>query len=43
MDDFRALGKQFGVEYAETFRYIGPKPNFNAAVRHYVQEHSVAL
>ena len=43
MDDFRALGKQFGVEYAETFRHIGPEPDFNASVRRYVQEHAVAL
>ena len=41
MDDFRTLGQQFGVEYAETFRYIGPEPDFRATVRRYVDEHAV--
>ncbi len=43
MEDFRTLGQQFGVEYAETFRYIGPEPDYRANVRNYVAEHSVAL
>jgi LmbE family N-acetylglucosaminyl deacetylase len=43
MDDFRTLGKQFGLEYAETFRYIGPEPNHRESVRKYVDEHAVAL
>ena len=28
MDDFRLLGQQFGLEYAEAFRYIGPEPSY---------------
>lgn len=43
MDDFRALGRQFGVEYAETFRYIGPEPDLRSSVRRYVDEHAVSL
>jgi hypothetical protein len=42
MEDFRTVGQLFGVQYAETFRYIGPEPNFNATVRRYVDEHAVA-
>ena len=42
MDDFHALGQLFGVEYAETFRYIGPDPDFRETVRRYVDEHAVA-
>ncbi|MBI3697216.1 MAG: PIG-L family deacetylase, partial [Acidobacteria bacterium] len=43
MDDFRTLGKQFGVEYAEVFRYIGPEPDYRQTIRKYVDEHAVAL
>jgi LmbE family N-acetylglucosaminyl deacetylase len=43
MEDFRTLGRQFGLEYAETFRYIGPESDFRASVRKYVDEHAVAL
>jgi LmbE family N-acetylglucosaminyl deacetylase len=42
MDDFRTLGQQFGLEYAETFRYIGPEPEFRETVRRYVDEHAVS-
>jgi hypothetical protein len=30
------------VEYAETFRYIGPEPDFRERVRKYVDEHAVS-
>ncbi len=43
MDDFHTLGQQFGVEYAEAFRYIGPEPDYRETVRRYVDEHAVAL
>ena len=43
MDDFRALGKQFGLEYAETFRYIGQEPSERQAVREYVDGQAVPL
>jgi hypothetical protein len=43
MEDFRVLGKQFGLEYAETFRYIGQEPDLRQAVRKYVDGHAVPL
>lgn len=43
MEDFRTLGKLFGVEYAETFRYIGPESDERRTIRKYVDEHSVRL
>jgi hypothetical protein len=43
MDDFRLLGAQFGLGYAEAFRYIGPEPDYAANLRHYADEHAVAL
>ncbi len=43
MDGWRALGEQFGLQYAEAFRYIGPEPNYRANIRKYVDEHSVPL
>lgn len=36
----REMGKQYGVEYAEAFHYIGPPPDRVAA---YVKEHAVSL
>jgi LmbE family N-acetylglucosaminyl deacetylase len=41
MDGWKALGQQFGVEYAEAFRYIGPEPNYRENIRKYVDEHAV--
>jgi LmbE family N-acetylglucosaminyl deacetylase len=38
----RAVGEQYGVEYAEKFHYIGPGPNDNWIAR-YVEENSVPL
>ncbi|MEK7409466.1 MAG: PIG-L family deacetylase [Acidobacteriota bacterium] len=43
MDDFRLLGEQFGLGYAEAFRYIGPEPNYAEGLRKYVDEHAVRL
>ena len=43
MDDFRVLGSEFGVGYAEAFRYIGPEADHQAYVRKYVEANSVAL
>lgn len=43
MDDFRLLGAQFGLGYAEAFRYIGPEPNYSESLRRYADEHSVPL
>lgn len=36
----REIGRQYGLEWAERFHYIGPKPN---AVNAYVQKHAVPL
>ena len=43
MDDWRLLGKRFGLEYAEAFRYIGPEPDYQANIRRYADEHATAL
>ena len=43
MDDFRILGKQFGLGYAETFRYVGQEPDLRQAVRKYVDGNAVPL
>ena len=36
----RALGRKYGVEYAEAFHYIGPAPS---RIEDYVKQHSVPL
>ena len=43
MDDFRLLGEQFGLGYAEAFRYIGPEPAYAATIREYVNRNAVPL
>ncbi len=43
MEDWRRLGAQFKLEYAEAFRYIGPPPNYSDNIRRYAAEHSVPL
>ena len=43
MEDFRVFGRQFGLEYAEAFRYIGPEPNFQEGIRKYAAAHAVPL
>ncbi len=43
MDDFRALGAQFGLEYAEAFHYIGPEADYNTNLRKYTEENAVPL
>jgi hypothetical protein len=43
MDGWKTLGEQFGVQYAEAFRYIGPQPDYRENIRKYVDENSVAL
>jgi hypothetical protein len=41
MDGWKNLGQQFGVQYAEAFRYIGPEPNYRENIRKYVDENAV--
>lgn len=43
MDDFRLLGRQFGLQYAEAFRYIGPEADYSEHLRKYVAQHAVPL
>ena len=43
MEDFHWLGQQFGVEYAEAFRYIGPEPRYEDRIREAAMEQGVAL
>jgi len=43
MDDFRLMGQQFGLGYAEAFHYIGPQANYRDNIRKYVNEHEVPL
>jgi LmbE family N-acetylglucosaminyl deacetylase len=43
MDDFQLLGRQFGLDYAEAFRYIGPEPDYVGNIVKYADEHSVPL
>jgi len=43
MEDFRLLGEQFGLGYAEAFRYIGPEPDYSANLRRYIDEHAAPL
>lgn len=43
MEDWKLLGKRFGLQYAEAFRYIGPPANYNANIRRYAAEHAVSL
>jgi LmbE family N-acetylglucosaminyl deacetylase len=43
MQDFHLLGQQFGVEYAEAFRYIGPEPVYEDRIRRSALEQAVAI
>jgi hypothetical protein len=40
----RELGKQYGVEYAEAFHYIGPGPGGRQSrLEEYIKQHAVPL
>jgi len=43
MDGWRSLGEQFGLPYAEAFRYIGPEPDYRQNLRAYLDQHAVPL
>jgi LmbE family N-acetylglucosaminyl deacetylase len=43
MEDWRLLGAQFGLGYAEAFRYIGPPPDYSARIREYADAHAEPL
>lgn len=39
----RVLGKQYGVEFAEAFHYIGPSTRFSPPSEEYILKHAVPL
>jgi hypothetical protein len=39
----RELGRQYGVEYAEAFHYIGPGAGRASRVEEYIKQHAVPL
>ncbi len=43
MEDFHLLGRQFGVQYAEAFRYIGPDSPYEERIRRAAMEEAVAI
>ncbi|HLJ17330.1 MAG TPA: PIG-L family deacetylase [Bryobacteraceae bacterium] len=43
MDGWQRLGQQFGLGYAEAFRYIGPEVRFGDNIRKYAYAHAVSL
>ena len=43
LDDERALGKQYGCEYAEAFHYIGPGPGYTARLDEYLRRNAVPI
>lgn len=43
MQDFHLLGQQFGLDYAEAFRYIGPEPTYEDRIRRAAMEQAVAI
>ncbi len=43
MEDWRLLGQQFGLGYAEGFRYIGPPSGYDERIRAYANEHAEPL
>ena len=43
LDDERALGKQYGLEYAEAFHYIGPGSGFAPRLEEYIRKDAVPL
>lgn len=43
MEDWKRLGAQFGVGYAEAFRYIGPERRHDEEIRKYAEQNAVRL
>jgi LmbE family N-acetylglucosaminyl deacetylase len=43
LDGDRALGKKYGLEYAEAFHYIGPGPGYTPTLDEYIRQHAVPL
>ncbi|MCE5250173.1 PIG-L family deacetylase [bacterium] len=43
LDDEKALGKKYGVEYAEAFHYIGPGQGYASRLDDYIKQNAVPL
>jgi LmbE family N-acetylglucosaminyl deacetylase len=43
LEDEKALGRQYGLEYAEAFHYIGPDPGFAPKLEEYIKKNAVPL
>jgi hypothetical protein len=43
LEDEKALGKRFGIEYAEAFHYIGPGESYTPTVEEYIEKNAVPL
>ena len=43
MDDWRLLGRRFGMQYAEAFRYIEAPPDYRDNIRQYVNQHATTV
>jgi LmbE family N-acetylglucosaminyl deacetylase len=43
LDDEKALGRKYGLEYAEAFHYIGPGPGYTPTLDEYIRQHAVPL
>ena len=43
LEDERALGKKYGVEYAEAFHYIGPGASYAPTMDDYIKKNAVPL
>ena len=42
-EDWHALGKEFGLEYAEAYHYIGPDYDGYSSIQEYIDENAVPL
>ncbi len=43
MEDWHALGKEFGLEYAEAYHYIGPEYGGYSSIDEYVENNAVPI
>jgi LmbE family N-acetylglucosaminyl deacetylase len=43
LEDEKALGKKYGLGYAEAFHYIGPGPDYAPGLEQYIQANAVPL
>jgi len=43
LEDEKALGKKYGLGFAEAFHYIGPGPNYASGIEQYIKGNAVPL